>query len=127
MFISTNDNLFGKYPYVCIKQGKKYFEVNLMISGLNKWISSPILLNGKFDVFVVANNNSGNSLVQQKKLNVQQKAGKMKFLIVGLGSIGKRHIRNLLKLKIQKKTFSDLIQEKIELMKQENWPNKFCE
>ena len=27
----------------------------------------------------------------------------MKFLIVGLGSIGKRHIRNLLKLKIQKK------------------------
>ena len=73
MFISTNDNLFGKYPYVCIKQGKKYFEVHLMISGLNKWISSPILLNGKFDVFVVANNNSGNSLVQQKNLTCSKR------------------------------------------------------
>ena len=70
IFISTNDDLFGKFPYVCIKQGKKYFEINLMISGLNKWISSPVSLKGKFDVFVVANNNSGNSLVQQKKFNI---------------------------------------------------------
>ena len=29
-----------------------------------------IFLKGKFDVFVVANNNSGNSLVQQKKFNI---------------------------------------------------------
>ncbi len=71
ILVSTKNSIFGQYPYACIRQGKKYFEINLMISGLNKWISAPIFLKGKFDVFVVANNNSGNSHVQQKKLNIK--------------------------------------------------------
>jgi hypothetical protein len=70
IMITTDDNIFGINPYTCVKQGKKYFEINLMKSGLNKWISSPILLKGNIEFFVVANNNSGNSLVQHKKFNI---------------------------------------------------------
>ena len=70
IMITTDDNIFGINPYTCVKQEKKYFEINLMKSGLNKWISSPILLKGNIEFFVVANNNSGNSLVQHKKFNI---------------------------------------------------------
>ena len=66
-----------------VKQAK-IFEVNLMISGLTNDYS-PILLNGKFDVFVVAIINWYS--LTNKKLNVQQKVDGIS--IVGLAPLVK--------------------------------------
>lgn len=67
--ISTNDNIFGSRPYVCLKdKNNDYFEVPLNIIGLNKWVTPSLKIFKNFILSVVANNISGNSKVYQKHI-----------------------------------------------------------
>ena len=70
ILISCKDQIFGSRPYACVKFKDKLSEVPLNKVGKSHWLTSSFKKNTSFDLFVVANNNSGYNKVTKKKINL---------------------------------------------------------
>ena len=68
VLISSKDKIFGTRPYVCAKINNRIIEVPTNKVGYNNWLTSIFNQKSSFDLFVVANNNSGYNKVRRKKI-----------------------------------------------------------
>jgi hypothetical protein len=65
LIIKSDSNIFGSRPYVCWKKNNKIFEMPVNKIGINAWLTPPLKKNEKTQIFVVANNASGNNSVHK--------------------------------------------------------------
>ncbi len=69
LMIESDSDIFGSRPYVCLKKKKIITELPVNKIGMNMWLTPKFKKKEKIEVFVVANNSSGNNKVQKYLYN----------------------------------------------------------
>jgi len=65
IMIKSDSDIFGSRPYVCLKKNNQIYEMPVSKIGINTWLTPPLKKLTKTEIFVVANNISGNNKVQK--------------------------------------------------------------
>jgi hypothetical protein len=65
LMIKSDSDIFGSRPYVCLKKKNNITELPVNKIGVNMWLTQKFKKKDTMEIFVVANNFSGNNKVQK--------------------------------------------------------------